>query len=156
YADRPPLVDLVVALHDLVSGLRNIRGESKQKVLGYALLHGYASGGILIVAADRRVDLQAGESRKLLDPPTELTRGPGCEHRVCTLARSGNLRAGFAPRDQVDDVSRREWRIGGIRCRQSIEGATQIQRQVVLFHRRSHRNIKRWLSLIRIGKCDDP
>ncbi len=63
HADRPALVDLVIALDHLVSGSRDIGRKSEEKILRDALLDGNASGGALIVPADERIDLQAGNSQ---------------------------------------------------------------------------------------------
>src|ERR1700722_12264478 len=71
-AHRPALVELGFSLHNLASRLRNIGRERKQQVLRHALLDRHPRRGVLTVAAKRRIDLQAGESRKLLHPPTKL------------------------------------------------------------------------------------
>ena len=59
HADRPTLVDLVIALDHLVPWLRDISRKREEKTLGDALLDGNAGGGALIVPADERIDLQA-------------------------------------------------------------------------------------------------
>ena len=64
HADRPALIELVVTLDDLGSGLRDLCRKSEKKILGDALLDGNASGGALIGPANEWIDLEAGRLQR--------------------------------------------------------------------------------------------
>jgi hypothetical protein len=106
HADRPAFVDLVIALDHLVSGLRDIGRKSEEKILRDALLDGNASGGALIVPADERIDLQAGDAGEFLHATADLAGGLRSNHRICALADGVRLLCGLALRDEVDNVGR--------------------------------------------------
>jgi hypothetical protein len=66
-AYRPPFVELILALDDLILGRSYVGGESKQEILCDALLKADPSRRIPVVPAEQGIDLQAGKSGKFSD-----------------------------------------------------------------------------------------
>ncbi len=95
-ADRPSRIDLVISLHNFASRLRQICGECEQEIFAHTLLNGHTRGGILIVAAERRIDLQAGNARQALNSAGYLPGDLACEYGIRAGARGACLGSSLA------------------------------------------------------------
>jgi hypothetical protein len=71
-ADRPALIDLIIALNYFLPRLGNIRREGEKEILTDALLDADPSRRILAVATLKWIDFQAGKSCQLLHAAPDL------------------------------------------------------------------------------------
>ena len=144
------LVKLILALHHFAPRLRDVGRESEQQVLGDALLDRDPGPRVLIITSEGWIDLQARDACQLLDAAAYLASRLGRNHRVGAWAGGVRLLRGLAARNQVDDVSRRQRRIGHIGRRQLIQGSTHGEREVVLLHNGCYYDVHHRMSLVGI------
>ena len=88
----------------------------------------------MIVAADYGINLQTGNSRKLLHAAAHLARSLRGDHGIRALARGGRLLRSLAAGNQINDVGCRQGRIGNIRCGELVERSAHGESEVVLLH----------------------
>ena len=86
HADRPPLADLIIALDNLLPGLRNIGGEGKQEVLRQPLLQSETSRRVLIVTAQVRDRIANWRFPAVFLYAADLTGCLRCDHGIRALA----------------------------------------------------------------------
>src|SRR5580698_9455839 len=158
HAHRPALIDLVLALNDFLSRLRDVGRKSKEEVFGYTLLKGHAGGRILIVAPQQGINLQTGKTGKLLDTAADSAANSiRSNHRVGALAAvtRGRLRSSLSEGNQIDDVGGSQRRVGYIGTREPIKRPSQRYGHVVLFDLGCDGDIKIRIDSSRVSKRND-
>jgi len=139
----------------------DVHRKREQKLAGYALLNRQARTGVLLGSPDCRVN---GEVRKPCEPfhlAAELAAEASHQHGLGSQTGRGVSVAFSRCRDlskgkQIDDVDRRERRIGSIGGAQIFHGTDKIQVEIVLADRRLDREVDHRFCAERIRERNDP
>jgi len=76
-------------------------------------------------------------------------------HGICALTGGCGFLRGLSPSNEIDDVRRRQRRIGNIRGRELVQRSPHAECEIVLLDRRRHRYVHHRVSLSWVIEDDD-